>query len=1192
MARPPLAFGALLRSYRVQLGLTQQELADRSGVGLRTVRDLEQGRVVRPRARSVQLLVEALGLSPDESDRLRAGAETTPPAGEDRSVWVGVLGSLVVRRGDATLDVRGAGPRCLLGLLAVQPGRTVSRDEIVDVLWGVAPPAGHANLIQVYVRRLRQMLEPDADRRSGFRVLVRVGAGYRLDLDEQGSDVAAFDASLARARQAQMEGRSPDELVERALACWRAPVLGGVEPRLALHPAVVALGGRRVEAALAYADAVGTGRSAVEVLRAVADDEPLHEGLHARLMLALAAGGQQAAALQVLETMRARLDAELGIEPGAQLQEAQMQVLRQQVPAGGQAVGAGGDAAKRMADGGSGSRAWTSPMQLPADVAGFTGRAAALARLDVLADADDAVVVVSAIDGMAGVGKTALAVHWAHRVADRFPEGQLYVNLRGWAAGEPLRPVEVLAGFLRAVGVPAEQVPVDVDEAAAMFRSMVAGRRVLVVLDNARDAAQVRPLLPGTPGCLVLVTSRDRLSGLVARDGAWRLTLDVLTPDESRQLLVRLLGERRVVGEQQAADGLARACAFLPLALRIAAAQLADQPGQRIADFVADLAGDRLGGLELPDDEQAAVRAAFDVSYARLDAAARRLFRLLGLVPGPDVTAEATAALADMPVAGVRRLVGRLVGAHLLDEHRPGRYVFHDLLRVYAGEQTTAEDSDTDRDRALHRLYGHYLAGAHAAVEVLYPQMLRLPAPPATPGSTPPAFTDDAAALDWLDAERANLVAVVAHTARQGPYEVAWRLTDALRGYFIHRLYAVDWLTVARAGQSAAVADADGQAEAAIALSLAGYQMSQGGYRQAVEHQSRALELARRVDWAEGEAAALVNLGGLHVLLGELEQAAERLGEGVALARRTGDIGGEAVGLDNLGVVLWYRGRLREAADNCGQALAIFDRLGSRTGRASVLDLQGNIFHLQGHLRQAEDHLAGALALHREAGARNSEPSNLASLARVRADAGHHRQAVDLADTALRLARETDNRLEETAVLITCATVQHRLGEHTRALGYYRQALRLARDTGYRYSETEALLGLANTLAALGEPHRALTRARHGLALARSAGFRLLEGQAQTILAAVHHRLGDHARATATARTALAVHAETGHRPGAARTHLLLGRIQRDLGRTTAAVDHWREALALFTDIGTPDAGQVRVLLAAIDGTSSAPYAG
>ncbi len=1185
-------FGELLRSFRMRAGLTQQEVAERSGVGLRTLRELEHGRVDRPRGRSMELVAAALGLSEADRARLSGATRAAVPGEGNPRLWVGVLGPLVVRQGAAAVDVGGSGVQCLLGLLAVQPGQVVSRDEIVEVLWEATPPAAYANLIQVYVRRLRRLLEPDSNRNTGFRVLVRTGGGYRLNLDAEELDLAAFEAFVARAGQAEADGRPEvaEQLLEQALAWWRGPVLGGAEPRLAQHPQVVAAAGRRVEAALAYAEAaqaVGAAQRVVGVLRAVASDEPLHEGVCARLMLALAAGGQQADALSVYEAMRCRLDRDLGIEPGEQLREAHLRVLRQQVHAGGVGVD---DAGGVSADGGQDPPVWVPPAQLPAEVAGFTGRVADLAWLDRLVSEDaPSAVVISAIDGMAGVGKTALAVHWAHRVVQRFADGQLYVNLQGWAAGQPLRPIDALAGFLRAVGVAAEQVPVQTSEAAAMFRSRLAGRRVLVVLDNARDAEQVRPLLPGAAGSAVVVTSRDRLSGLVAREGASRLSLDVLAADEARALLVRLLGAERVAGEPAAVDDLARVCAYLPLALRIAAAQLLDQPQRGIGDYLGELCGvDRLGVLELAGDEQAAVRAAFDLSYAQLDGPARRLFRLLGLVPGPDIGVPTVAALAGDGTGQVRRLLDRLTAAHLLNQPTAGRYAFHDLLRLYAAQQATAEDSATDRQAALHRVYEHYLASAHAAAELFYPHILRLPAPEGPPGPARAGFADDVQALAWLETERPNLIAAITHTAEHGPREVAWRLADALRGYLTLRVHAVDWLTAARAAQGAANADGDPLAQAAAELNLGGYQWFQARYRQAIDHQVRTLELARKADWRAGQATAFINLGGLHGMLGELDQATAYLAEGVALARRTGNVASQAVGLTNLGLMWCERGDLDKAIDHHRQAM-VLHRHGSRSARAAALDLLSVAYYLQGRLEQAQDHLARALALNREIGARSGEASTLAGLALTHAERGHFDQALDLVRTALAHARDTGHRSDEADTLITSATVHHRIGEHRQALEHHRQALRIARDTGYRYAQTEALVGLADALTALDEPHQALIPGQHGLTLARTSRYRLLEGRAHTTLATIHHRLGDHRKAADYARRALAVHAGTGHRLGTARTHLLLGHILHDSGHPDTADRHWHQALNLFTEIGTPEADEVRALLASARTISPAP---
>ncbi len=1161
----PDDFGQLLRSFRVRAGLTQQQLAGRSGVGLRTLQDLERGRVRRPQPRSVDRVVAALGLPPADRDRLQAAAQVMPSPAERGRLWVGVLGSLAVHRDGVPVQLGGPKLRCLSGLLAVQPGRAVSHDEIVEVLWGAAPPAEYPNLIQVYVRRLRRLMEPGSDRGSGFRVVVRAGGGYRLDLDVAESDLLTFDDLVGQARRADADGHpeSAEQLLASALDCWRGPVLGASEPRLLQHPAVVAAAARRVEAALGYAeaatDAGHPGRAAAR-LRQVAAYEPLHEGLHARLMVALAADGQQAAALQVFQAIRGVLDADLGIGPGAELSAAQERVLRQQVPATGSTAAAAGDEARTGAAAIVDAAAATSvpPAQLPADVAGFTGRRWHLDELDRLAGDGagharrSSAVVVSAVDGTAGVGKTALAVHWAHRVRERFPDGQLYVNLRGYSAGPPVRPVEALAGFLHALGVAPENVPVHTDEAAGLYRSLLADRRVLVLLDNAADAEQVRPLLPGAPGCLVLVTSRDRVPGLVARDGATRLTLEVLIDAEARALLERLIGAARVRAEPEAADELARACAFLPLALRIAAANLLERPEPGIAGYLAELAaGDRLAALAVEGDESTAVRAAFDLSYARLDPEARRMFRLLGLVPGPDVTAEAAAALADVSAQQAGALLDRLTRVHLLDQHALDRYTSHDLLRLYATERATAEDGPADRDAALRRLYRYYQDRADASATVLYPELFRLPSPPPESNRY---IADPNEALAWLDAERPNLMAVITATAASGPHQTAWRLGDAMRGYFQIRMHAVDWLTAARAALAAARAQENPQAEAGAQLSLGAYYWYQGRYRHAIDAYTAMHALARKADWSEGQAAALTNLGGLRAMVGELERAATDLDQALALQLRNDWRTGQAISLSNLGLVQWELGNLQRAADYFARALSLHLTTNSARGKAQAFMDLGDTYSLMGEFDQALIYLRNALVLQREIGSKTGEAETLSSIAEVECSTGRHDTAQKTAETALAVARESGYSLNEAQAFVALSVAQCQQHDHA-ALDSARNALRIARDTGHRYAEVKAILSLAYALSDLDRRRSASTAAHHALTLARQNRFRLLEGQALTTLASIHHKDGDNELAAHHARQALIIHEQTGHRPGAARTRILLG----DTAQNTDHADALKE---------------------------------
>jgi len=823
-----------------------------------------------------------------------------------------------------------------------------------------------------------------------------------------------------------------------------------------------------------------------------------------------------------------------------------------------------------------------APAQLPPDVAGFTGRAEQLRELDLLLDQGDeqpTAVVITAIAGAAGVGKTALAVRWAHRVRARFPDGQLYVNLRGYAPTPPLRPIEALAQFLHALGVGAEEVPTDEAETAAMYRTLLADKRLLVVLDNARHADQVRPLLPASPGCLVLVSSRDRLLGLVARDGARRLTLDVLSPAEAHQLLSRILGPDRVAGEAAATAELARVCGLLPLALRIAAANLLDQPGRGIADYLAELTQTgRLAGLAVDGDPEAAVRTAFDTSYAVLDPDDRRMFRLLGLVPGPEVTAAAAAALAAVPLRRAARLLERLAGAHLLEPRAPGRFGFHDLLRLYARQRTQQEDEAEARQAALGRLLDWYLQVADAAARLLYPEKTRLPLPPLNLQPPQVGLADRAHALAWLDAERPNLVAAVQYAADHGPHPAAWLIADTLRGYLVLGRFPSEWLAVARAGLAAAEADDQPRAQAAAYLSLADLGVVQSRYEQATRDYLRALPLARRAEWLHGEAAALGNLGMVYQQSGRLQEASEHHARALALDIQTGSLAGQAVNLGNLGLLSWLMGRLAQAADYDLRALALYRETGSSYGEALTLSNLGMAYHALGRFDDALEHLTQALALQREVGDRGNEGDTLQGLAAVHRDAGRCRVALELAEAALAVAQDTGDRVVEADARHVLASVHLHLGDHQLAAARGQEALQLAVETGEGYCEVGARIGLAQVHQRLGRPDQALAHARQACAHAGQAGYRLLEGQALTTLASIQLDRDQPHRAVEHASHALRIQREVGHRLGQAHTLLILGHALGSEG-ADAALSPWQQALALFTELGSPEADHAHALV-------------
>jgi tetratricopeptide (TPR) repeat protein/transcriptional regulator with XRE-family HTH domain len=837
------------------------------------------------------------------------------------------------------------------------------------------------------------------------------------------------------------------------------------------------------------------------------------------------------------------------------------------------------------------------PAQLPADVAAFTGREAVLARLDDLLGGGPGkpatAVVISAITGTAGVGKTALAVHWAHQTRSRFPDGQLYVNLRGFDAGPPVRPVEALARFLHALGVPAEQVPVDLEEAAGLYRSLLADRRMLIVADNAGHPEQVRPLLPGSPGCLVLVTSRDQLAGLVARDGAQRLTVDVLSATEAGTLLRRVLGPARVAAEPAATDLLAELCGRLPLALRIAAANLTDRPTRSISSFTAELAGlsggDRLSALGVAGDEQAAVRAAFDLSYDALAEPARLLFRRTGLAPGPDITALAAAALVHpdpaggVPPAEVGRLLDRLAAAHLLAQPAPDRYALHDLLRHYAVGRAGQEDTAEARAAAVRRLLDWYLLTADAAARVLYPTMIRLDFPPdlsdGTDGPRPLEFADHTAALAWLTAERDNLLAAIRYAAEHGPRRHAWLLADTIRGYFWHSRYTVDWLETANAGLTAATGEGDPQAQAGMRMSLGMAYYCLERHHAAVDHYTAAADLASRAGWVAGQLASIGNLGNAHADLGNLREAADCHSRALELNRQAGQAAGQLAVLCNLGVVYQRLGQLRRAADCETEAVEIAQRIGSPAGEAAALGNLGGMQHDLGQLGEAELNLTHALELHRQIGNRYAETASLLDLAAVYHDTGRHDDALRTAQQARDFAHETGARRPEADALNLLGTIHTSVHRPHQALGQHQQALRLAREADAPLIHTAALIGLAAAHRDRGHHAKAANFARQALVTAHDSGYGVLEGNAYLALATIQLIGGNHAAATADAAESLLIHQRTGFRLGQARAITVLGHAQRQAGDETAAHAYWQQALAIVAGCGA-DPTELRELLA------------
>lgn len=899
---------------------------------------------------------------------------------------VAVLGPLRVWRGQTVVDLGPLQQRVVLAVLSLQAGRPVAKQQMINAIWGEAPPTHAVNLVQRHVSGLRRALEPDRPGHAPSDMVVWSDAGYLLRLPAGALDLDVFETELGRARAAWTAGnpRRAAEALHAALKLWRGPVCDGLS-----SPFLDAQRDRLAESRISTIEdrieldlAIGNRTDVIAELRDLIAEHPLRERLHGLLMLALYRAGRQAEALAAFRDVRRVLHEELGVEPAAPLQR-----LHQQILAGDLELAAAAPAGATADTGATTSLPRPVPAQLPHRVLDFTGRSAELDQLDELLSRDggDAgtAVVITAIAGTAGVGKTALAVQWAHRVSDQFPDGQLYVNLRGFdPTGSAMKPAEAVRGFLDAFGIPPQQIPTSLEAQAALYRSLLARRRVLVLLDNAADADQVRPLLPGSPGCLVIVTSRDELAGLIASEGAHPVALDLLSLAEARQLLSRRLGESRVSAEKQAVDDIIALSARLPLALTIVAARAAAHQRFRLSALAAELreTGGQLDAFD-SGDQATNVRAVFSWSYQRLSDPGRRLFRLLGVHFGPDIATSAVASLAGVPKTQVRPMLAELARAHLVTERIPGRFTFHDLLRAYAAELAHLHDPDDYRSVAKHRVLDHYLHTACRADKLLNRHRDRpFTLVHAEPGVTPESPADQRQALTWFESEHAVLLAAL----RQAGFDThIWQLAWALASFFEYQGHWRDWRESQAAALEAAQRQSDRQAQA-LSHDLLGRAFIQlNRYDQARIHLQHALDLFRELGDHIGQADVHRNLSWVFDRQERYEEALPHARQALLLFQAAGHQSGHARALNAVG---WFHAQLgdpQQALICCQQALDLQREIGDRFGQAETYDSLGYAHHRLGHLREATACYQQALTLYHEFGDRYNEADTLAYLGDV-----------------------------------------------------------------------------------------------------------------------------------------------------------------------------------------------------------------
>jgi DNA-binding SARP family transcriptional activator len=900
-----------------------------------------------------------------------------------------VLGPVKVWRGSEDLSVGAPQQRALLAALLLRGGRTATAGELIDGIWGQGPPNQAKAALRTYASGIRKALGADAG------VLVSESGGYALRW-QAAKAILDVDIATALASDAEKADRLGDhdrarKLYSAALEQWDGEAMGHIPgpyaetQQIRLQEWRLGLLEHRLNLDLR----LGSHAQAIAELTQLVAEFPLRERLRELLMLALYRGGRQAEALVVYDDTRRLLAEELGIDPSPELQRRHQQILTNDAALVFDAPGtASSDASSVVA------RRPSVPRQLPAPPGLFTGRVPELAQLSaaLLPESGEeagegGLVVIAAVGGSGGIGKTYLALRWAHDHRDNFPDGELYVNLRGFdPSGPPVPPQVALRGFLDALRVDPAAIPEGLEAQFGLYRSLVEGKRMLIVLDNARDTAHVKDLLPGSGSCTVLVTSRSQLAGLVTENAAHSLTMDVLTEASAYELLTRRLGEERVTAEPQAIAAMLDRCGGLPLALSIVAARAAAQPHLPLAVLAEELtaSADRLDALDA-GEVTADLRAVFSASYHSLESEAARAFTLLGLAPGPDISLPAAASLIAATIPRTRTVLRTLETAHLIRQHTPGRYQFHDLVHLFAAERAHQDQTRAARTAALRQLADFYLHTAHhAATQLAFPShVMDLVLDPPTAGCTPHRCADAASAREWFEAEGACLDAAHQLVREQGWHGLTWQLPAVLFEFRRLRGRGLEDLEMWQAALEAAQQLDDSLAQASAHYVLGTACVYSGRYGRARSNLEQALALFQ-------EAGNLPGQADTHYALGRSWHLQEDHRQGIAhnrrarlLYRTTGNFRQEAICLNSIGMGHASFGNYEQARNHCEQGLAISRAAGDQQFEAAILDGLGYIAHQTGHSHRALDYYQQSLTLCRKIGLSWSEAIVLRNLSKT-----------------------------------------------------------------------------------------------------------------------------------------------------------------------------------------------------------------
>ncbi|KQX71290.1 BTAD domain-containing putative transcriptional regulator [Streptomyces sp. Root1310] len=949
--------------------------------------------------------------------------------------------------------------RALCAVLLLHANHVVSVDRLIQCLWDDRPPGAGAARVRALVAEVRRALGP-----AGAELLTTRRPGYVIHAGPDELDLLAFENLIRDASRAASDGdwRAARHSGEQALALWRDEPLADLSEVAVREAERQRLAELHLVAREGVAEAgieTGRHREAIAELLRLTAAHPLRERPHGLLMRALHQDGRSAEALELYTALRRRMVDELGMEPSADLRDLHQRLLR-----GGDALSAGAPP-ERTAP----APERPVPRQLPPTPRRFVGRDAELDRLDSCLRTSEPLALIV---GPAGVGKSALALNWAHRVADRFPDGQLFLDMRGFDNAEPMTPGEALPLLLQGLGCAPRDIPLGAEAQTALYRTLLADRRVLVVLDDVADSSYVRRLLPASAGSLTLVTSRDKLSGLVTLDGAYRVSCDVLDSAAALELISGAVGAEAVAADPEAAARLVELCDHLPLALCVAGSWIGDRPGS-IRAYVRDLADrGRLARLHVEGEESVAVRAALDLSYGALPDDARHAFRSLGALPGTGRSVPAAAAAAgtdEHRLADLLRLAQRV---HLLRDVEHGRPAWHDLVHEYARDRTAAEDSPEERAAAVTRVLDHYLQSVvnAAATAGLYVMRTR---PPAVDGSLPREFEGAEDAYAWFDGEWDDIAAAIGHAAEHGPAPYVWWLVDALQDLFHHRRPLSDWMRLATLAREVAARGGDEVGQASMSLSLGSARWRNGDLRGALTEYEEAERLARRAGWTYGEAGSLQGKGVTLKLLGELRRALPCYDRALALYRTLDNAKNVEIMLINTASLNLALGRL-DAAEEA--ACAALDLIGDTVhhNRAMALVNLALIRQKQARFDEAAAALRTCFLVSRDSGSTYTEAVALEALGRVRADAGRDDRALLAYEDALAVSRRVENRNCQVDSLVGVASVKLRAGRAEETAEHLDAAFEIAERTGHRAGLVEVLLARADLARAQGRPADAL----------------------------------------------------------------------------------------------------------------------